>query len=164
MSKEMLTFIIAVFWVLFVFFLIIKVLEEDYGKFYSGDCYIILYAYNNGGKDCYLLYYWLVTLSLISGMTLCKEVGVIIDYILVVQYGCSAVLVYRCPWICHYCFVWACSSSFTDRKHRVTTVDRDRLGVNFTNILRAAFMRPDPKSAKKTVNLSSFLRFQDLWA
>jgi hypothetical protein len=34
--------------------------EEDYGKFYSGDCYIVLYAYNNGGKDCYLLYYWLV--------------------------------------------------------------------------------------------------------
>ena len=30
-------------------------------------------------------------------------------------------------------------------------------GVNFTNILRAAFTRADPKSAKKTVKLSSFI-------
>ena len=29
-------------------------------------------------------------------------------------------------------------------------------GVNFTNILQAAFTRADPKSAKKTVKLSSF--------
>ena len=29
-------------------------------------------------------------------------------------------------------------------------------GVNFTKIIRAAFYRADPKSAKKTVNLSSF--------
>ena len=29
-------------------------------------------------------------------------------------------------------------------------------GVNFTNILRAAFRHADPKSAKKTVRLSSF--------
>ena len=29
-------------------------------------------------------------------------------------------------------------------------------GVNFTNVLRAAFTRADPKSAKKTVKLSSF--------
>ena len=33
---------------------------------------------------------------------------------------------------------------------------REKQGVNFTNILRAAFMRTEPKSAKKTVNLSSF--------
>ena len=32
----------------------------------------------------------------------------------------------------------------------------ERLGVNFTNILRAAFALVDPKSAKKTVKLSSF--------
>ena len=31
-----------------------------------------------------------------------------------------------------------------------------RPGVNFTNILQAAFTRADPKSAKKTVKLSSF--------
>ena len=37
-------------------------------------------------------------------------------------------------------------------------------GVNFTNILRAAFTRADPKSAIKTVNSSSFLHFQDLQA
>ena len=30
-------------------------------------------------------------------------------------------------------------------------------GVNFTNVLRAAFTRADPKSAKKTVKLSSFI-------
>jgi len=29
-------------------------------------------------------------------------------------------------------------------------------GVNFTNVLRAAFTLTDPKSAKKTVKLSSF--------
>ena len=36
-------------------------------------------------------------------------------------------------------------------------------GVNFINILPAAFMCADPKSAK-TVNSSSFLHFQDLQA
>ena len=30
-------------------------------------------------------------------------------------------------------------------------------GVNFTKVLRAAFMHADPKSAKKTVKFSSFL-------
>ena len=30
-------------------------------------------------------------------------------------------------------------------------------GVNFNNILQAAFRRADPKSAKKTVKLSSFV-------
>ena len=30
-------------------------------------------------------------------------------------------------------------------------------GVNFTNILGAAFTRVDPKGAKKTVKLSSFI-------
>ena len=34
--------------------------------------------------------------------------------------------------------------------------------VNFTNILRAAFTHTVPKSAKKTVNSSSFLRFWNL--
>ena len=37
-------------------------------------------------------------------------------------------------------------------------------GVNFTNSLRAAFRRADPKSEKKTVKLSSFLHFWDLRA
>ena len=32
-----------------------------------------------------------------------------------------------------------------------------KTGVNFTNVLWAAFMRADPKSAKKTVKLSSFI-------
>ena len=37
-------------------------------------------------------------------------------------------------------------------------------GVNFTNILREAFMRADPKSIKKLLNLTIFLRFWDLRA
>ena len=39
---------------------LLQVPEEDYGKFYSGDCYVILYAYNDGRKDNYIIYYWLV--------------------------------------------------------------------------------------------------------
>ena len=39
---------------------LVQVPEEDYGKFYSGDCYVILYAYNDGRKDNYIIYYWLV--------------------------------------------------------------------------------------------------------
>ena len=35
-------------------------------------------------------------------------------------------------------------------------------GVNFTNILQAAFTPADPKSKKKTVKSSSFLLFWDL--
>jgi len=35
-------------------------------------------------------------------------------------------------------------------------------GVNFINILRAAFELEDPQSAKKTNNLTIFLRFWDL--
>ena len=33
----------------------------------------------------------------------------------------------------------------------------ERSGVNFTNVLPAALTRADPKSAKKTVKLSSFI-------
>ena len=40
---------------------LVQVPEEEYGKFYSGDCYVILYAYNDGRKDCYIIYYWLVS-------------------------------------------------------------------------------------------------------
>ncbi|TRY61821.1 hypothetical protein TCAL_04385 [Tigriopus californicus] len=29
------------------------------GKFYSGDCYVILYAYTTGSSDSYLIYFWL---------------------------------------------------------------------------------------------------------
>lgn len=39
---------------------LLQVAEQDEGKFYSGDCYVILYAYNNGNKDSYMIYYWLV--------------------------------------------------------------------------------------------------------
>jgi hypothetical protein len=37
-------------------------------------------------------------------------------------------------------------------------------GVNFINVLQAAFTHPDPESAKETDNLTVFLRFWDLRA
>ncbi len=37
-----------------------------------------------------------------------------------------------------------------------------RVGVNFINILRAAFVSPDPESTQKTDNLTVFLCFWDL--
>jgi len=33
--------------------------EEQHGIFFSGDCYVILYAYSDGSKDHYIIYYWL---------------------------------------------------------------------------------------------------------
>ncbi len=39
---------------------LLQVAEEDHGRFYSGDCYVVLYAYNNGSRDQYIIYYWLV--------------------------------------------------------------------------------------------------------
>ena len=38
--------------------------EKDYGKFYSGDCYVVLYAYNDNGKKKYLIYFWLVCMKM----------------------------------------------------------------------------------------------------
>jgi len=38
---------------------LVSVPEEDHGTFFSGDCYVVLYAYSDGRKDCYLIYYWL---------------------------------------------------------------------------------------------------------
>lgn len=39
-----------------------QVSEEDHGKFYSGDCYVVLYAYHANGRDNYIIYFWLVRL------------------------------------------------------------------------------------------------------
>ena len=48
---------------------LVQVPDEDHGKFYSGDCYVILYAYNNGGQDRFIVYFWLVsTLCLVHSM------------------------------------------------------------------------------------------------
>merc|ERR1711970_1225214 len=38
---------------------LVAVPEEKHGVFFSGDCYIILYAYYVGNKECYIIYYWL---------------------------------------------------------------------------------------------------------
>ncbi len=48
---------------------------------------------------------------------------------------------------------------FNDMIRLVTTVTP---GVNFINILRAAFALTDPDSTKKTDNLTVFLCFRDL--
>ena len=41
---------------------LVQVPDEDHGKFYSGDCYVVLYAYNNGGQDRFIVYFWLVSI------------------------------------------------------------------------------------------------------
>ena len=38
---------------------LVSIPEEQHGIFYSGDCYVILYAYNDGRTDRYIIYYWL---------------------------------------------------------------------------------------------------------
>eukprot|EP00095_Tigriopus_kingsejongensis_P000318 maker-scaffold292_size219010-snap-gene-1.31 protein:Tk00318 transcript:maker-scaffold292_size219010-snap-gene-1.31-mRNA-1 annotation:"hypothetical protein DAPPUDRAFT_311761" len=38
---------------------LIQVDSSKMSKFYSGDCYVVLYAYNNGSADNYLIYFWL---------------------------------------------------------------------------------------------------------
>jgi len=38
---------------------LVTVPEEQHGIFFSGDCYVILYAYSDGNKDHYIIYYWL---------------------------------------------------------------------------------------------------------
>ena len=40
---------------------LVQVDEEDESNFYSGDCYVVLYAFNNGTRDNYMIYYWLVS-------------------------------------------------------------------------------------------------------
>ena len=45
---------------------LVQVEEEDYGTFFSGDCYVVLYAYNDGRRDNYIIYYWLVCNNVIN--------------------------------------------------------------------------------------------------
>ncbi|CAK8673662.1 gelsolin-like [Clavelina lepadiformis] len=35
-----------------------EVKKEDYGKFFAGDCYLILYTYVPSGREEYIIYYW----------------------------------------------------------------------------------------------------------
>ncbi|CAM9441041.1 unnamed protein product, partial [Hapterophycus canaliculatus] len=32
--------------------------KEKYGQFYGGDCYVMLYTYLVGDRECYLIYFW----------------------------------------------------------------------------------------------------------
>jgi len=34
--------------------------ERSYGVFFGGDCYIVLYTYQQNGKDKYIIYFWQV--------------------------------------------------------------------------------------------------------
>lgn len=36
----------------------VPVKKENYGEFYAGDCYIILYTYLYKNKDEYIIYFW----------------------------------------------------------------------------------------------------------
>ena len=38
---------------------LVSIPEDMHGVFFSGDCYVILYAYNDGKTDRYIIYYWL---------------------------------------------------------------------------------------------------------
>jgi len=38
---------------------LINVPERAHGIFFSGDCYVILYSYNDGKKNTYIIYYWI---------------------------------------------------------------------------------------------------------
>ena len=38
--------------------------ESRHGEFFMGDCYVILYAYNAGNKENYIVYHWQVWLCL----------------------------------------------------------------------------------------------------
>lgn len=38
---------------------LVQVDEEDENNFYSGDAYVVLYAFHNGTRDSYMIYYWL---------------------------------------------------------------------------------------------------------
>ncbi|KAG0721754.1 Advillin [Chionoecetes opilio] len=40
-------------------FNLIPVPENQYGEFFMGDCYIVLYAYLEGAAERYILYYWI---------------------------------------------------------------------------------------------------------
>ena len=33
---------------------------SEHGKFFAGDCYVIVYSYYNGGREKNIIYYWLV--------------------------------------------------------------------------------------------------------
>lgn len=56
---------------------LLQVPEEEHGKFYSGDCYIVLYAYSSGSRDHYLIYYWLVSTSIMFVMDDIKKVNTV---------------------------------------------------------------------------------------
>jgi len=40
-------------------FELVPVADKDYGKFFSGDCYVVLYTYSASNREHQLIYYWL---------------------------------------------------------------------------------------------------------
>ena len=57
----------------------------------------------------------------------------------------------------HLYFIIFCTHPHQRQKQQQLLLLWNRPGVDITNILRAAFMRADPKTAKKTVKLSGFI-------
>ena len=39
---------------------LVAVNKKTYGQFYGGDCYIVLYTYENAGRKQYIIYFWQV--------------------------------------------------------------------------------------------------------
>ena len=39
---------------------LVAVDKKTYGQFYGGDCYIVLYTYENAGRKQYIIYFWQV--------------------------------------------------------------------------------------------------------
>ena len=57
-----------------------------------------------------------------------------------------------------------CLHFYSAQEQKSVDVCSLRSGVIFTNVLQAAFIRADPKSAIKLLNLTDFWRFWDLRA
>ena len=40
--------------------------EQTFGKLFGGDSYVILYTYDNGGRESYIIYFWQVILRVVN--------------------------------------------------------------------------------------------------
>jgi hypothetical protein len=66
------------------------VVKEDIGKFYSGDCYIILYTYHSGDKrEEYYLSYWIgknslavIILCMLRHLSMVKQFCTLLAFLL----------------------------------------------------------------------------------
>ena len=52
---------------------LVSIPPEDFGKFYSGDCYVILYTYVVNKKEKHIIYFWLVRINIHCGYSVKKK-------------------------------------------------------------------------------------------